>query len=78
VSRRAGISEQQLADLHMFEESSAFTEREKLVLRYALAMSRTPTEVSEELFQSLREHFDPRQDGRTGNGDRMGELPGTP
>jgi 4-carboxymuconolactone decarboxylase len=50
-----------LADLADFEGSSAFSELEKRVLRYAEALSRTPTDVSEELFNSLREHFDPRQ-----------------
>jgi len=34
---------------------------EKRVLRYAVALTRTPAEVPEELFNSLREHFDPQQ-----------------
>jgi alkylhydroperoxidase family enzyme len=61
VSRGEGISEQQLADLADFEESSAFSELEKQVLRYAVALTRTPTDVSEELFNSLRQHFSPQQ-----------------
>ena len=61
MSRTAGISEQQLADLIDFEGSPAFTDVEKRVLRYAAALTLTPTEVSEELFNSLREHFSPQQ-----------------
>ena len=55
------MTEQQLLDLATFETSSAFTEVEKLVLRYAVAMTQTPVEVSDELFAGLRQHFDPRQ-----------------
>ena len=61
MGRGKGISEQQLADLAAFEESPAFSELEKRVLRYALALTRTPAEVPEELFNSLREHFNPQQ-----------------
>jgi 4-carboxymuconolactone decarboxylase len=34
--------------------------RERLVLEYAEAMTRTPVEVTDELFARLREHFDER------------------
>lgn len=61
MSRGAGVSEQKLADLAVFEESLAFSELEKLVLRYAVALTRTPANVSEELFTNLREHFSPQQ-----------------
>ena len=61
MSREEGVSEQQLADLAAFEESSAFSELEKRVLRYAVALTRTPADVPEELFNSLREHFNPQQ-----------------
>jgi len=61
VSRGEGISEQQLADLSHFEESSAFSELEKRVLRYTVALTNTPAEVSEDLFDSLRDHFTPKQ-----------------
>jgi alkylhydroperoxidase family enzyme len=61
VGRRIGLSEQQVADLADFEHSPAFSELERRVLRFAEAMTRTPAEVPEELFNSLREHFDPRQ-----------------
>ena len=44
-----------------FETSDAFSELEKLVLRYAVAMTQTPVEVSDELFDSLRRHFTSKQ-----------------
>jgi alkylhydroperoxidase family enzyme len=61
VGRGEGINEQQLADLGIFERSPAFSELEKRVLRYTVALTRTPADVSEELFNSLREHFNPQQ-----------------
>jgi alkylhydroperoxidase family enzyme len=56
-----GLSEQKLADLSDFEHSPDFSELEKRVLRYAVALTHTPADVPEELFNSLREHFNPQQ-----------------
>jgi alkylhydroperoxidase family enzyme len=56
-----GLSEQQLADLAAFDGSPAFSELEKRVLRYTVALTRTPADVPEELFDGLREHFNPQQ-----------------
>jgi alkylhydroperoxidase family enzyme len=61
VSRGEGVNERQLADLAAFEGSPAFSELEKRVLRYTDALTRTPADVPEELFNSLREHFNPQQ-----------------
>jgi 4-carboxymuconolactone decarboxylase len=61
VGRTAGVTEAQLMALPDFENSTAFNEVEKLVLRYAAAMTATPVEVSEELFEALRRHFDEKQ-----------------
>jgi alkylhydroperoxidase family enzyme len=61
VGRGKGINERQLADLAAFEESPAFSELEKRVLRFSTALTRTPAEVPEELFESLRAHFSPQQ-----------------
>ena len=44
-----------------FETSAAFDELERLVLRYATAMTATPVEVPDELFAGLRRHLDDRQ-----------------
>lgn len=61
MSRSKGINERQLADLARFEQSPAFSDIEKQVLLYAVALTRTPTEVPEELFDRLRGHFSPEQ-----------------
>jgi alkylhydroperoxidase family enzyme len=61
VGRKQGVTEQQLLALGDFEHSSEFTELEKLVLRYAEAMTQTPVEVPDELFNELRRHFSPKQ-----------------
>ena len=61
MGRKQGITEQQLLDLPHFESSPAFSEVEKLVLHYAVAMTQTPVEVSDELFAELRQHFSPKQ-----------------
>ena len=61
MSRGEGVSDRQLADLVTFEESPAFTELQKQVLRFVVALTRTPTDVPQELFDSLREHFNPQQ-----------------
>ena len=61
MGRGKGVTGHQLANLSTFEESPAFSELEKRVLRYAAALTRTPADVPEELFNSLREHFNPQQ-----------------
>jgi AhpD family alkylhydroperoxidase len=61
IARRAGVSEAQLLALPRYHDSAEFDELEKLVLDYAVSMSRTPVEVSDELFAALREHFDEAQ-----------------
>ena len=61
IARRAGVSEAQLLALPRYHDSEEFDELEKLVLDYAVGLSRTPVEVSDELFASLREHFDEAQ-----------------
>jgi alkylhydroperoxidase family enzyme len=48
------VSEAQLRDLPVFRRSDAFTPFEKLVLDYAVAMTRTPVEVPDALFDALR------------------------
>jgi AhpD family alkylhydroperoxidase len=61
IARRAGVSEQQLLALPRYRESDEFDELEKLVLDYAVGMSRTPVSISDELFCGLRERFDEAQ-----------------
>ena len=61
MGRQQGIREAQLLELARYESSDAFDPLEKLVLRYADAMTRTPVDVPDELFAALRAHFDDRQ-----------------
>lgn len=61
LARGVGFTEEQLRDLPGYRESDRFTALEKLVLDYAVGMSRTPVEVDDDLFARLREHFDERQ-----------------
>jgi 4-carboxymuconolactone decarboxylase len=44
-----------------FESSAALSELEKLVVRYAVAMTLTPVEVADQLFSGLMQHFSDRQ-----------------
>jgi alkylhydroperoxidase family enzyme len=61
VSRKQGVTEEKLMALAEFETSPALTDLEKLVLRYAVAMTGTPVEVSDELFEGLKRRFTDRQ-----------------
>jgi AhpD family alkylhydroperoxidase len=57
IAQRSGLSEEQLLALPAYQTSKLFTDLEKLVLDYAVGMSRTPVEVPDELFTNLRQHF---------------------
>jgi AhpD family alkylhydroperoxidase len=61
LSREAGLTDEQLQELPRWRESESFSQIEKLVIEYAEAMTRTPTEVSDDLVARLREHLDDRQ-----------------
>lgn len=61
LGRRSGISDDELRDLISWRESPRFSELDKLVLAYAEAMTRTPVEVPDELFERLRAQFDEAQ-----------------
>ncbi len=50
-----------MADLAHYRESDAFDETEKLVLEYAEAMTNTPVDVANELFDALRARFSEAQ-----------------
>ncbi len=61
MSRQEGVTDEQLQGLAEFETCDAFDDREKTALRYTVAMTATPVEVSDALFAELRTHFDARQ-----------------
>jgi AhpD family alkylhydroperoxidase len=61
LSSKEGVTDEQLLALPRHREASCFDEVEKLVIDYAEAMTRTPAEVTDELFAAMREHFDEEQ-----------------
>jgi alkylhydroperoxidase family enzyme len=61
VSRKLGITEQQLGALSDFEASPHFDEEEKLVLRLTVQLTRTPATVDDALYESLRRRFSERE-----------------
>ncbi len=61
ISTTHGVTEAQLRALPEHSTSPEFSELEKLVLDFAVGMTRTPAEVPDELFARLREHFDEGQ-----------------
>jgi alkylhydroperoxidase family enzyme len=61
VGRNAGITDEQLEDLAVFEASPHFDHREKVVLRYAEGMTRTPADVSDVVFAEIQTLFSAEQ-----------------
>jgi len=61
VSRANGVTEEQLAALPHYETTDAFSDVERLVLDYAVAITETPVEVPDALFDALRARFDSAQ-----------------
>ena len=61
LAQRAGTPETKLRELLRWRDSDLFDDRERVVLEYTEAMTRTPVEISDGLFASLHEHFDERQ-----------------
>ncbi len=61
MGRERGISEAKLQGLSGFEESDAFNPEERVVLRYADAITATPVEVPEQLFDDLKDYYDDQQ-----------------
>jgi AhpD family alkylhydroperoxidase len=61
IARRWGMTDEELLALADYQNAPCFSDVDKLILRYATAISRTPVEVSDELFDALRAHFDAAQ-----------------
>jgi 4-carboxymuconolactone decarboxylase len=55
------VTEEQLRDLASFERSEAFTPLEKRALQLTVALSRTPADVPDELYDALRAELDEGQ-----------------
>jgi AhpD family alkylhydroperoxidase len=61
ICRNSGFSDEELLALARYRQSDLFTEREQLALDYAVAVMRTPVEVTDELVARMREHFSDAQ-----------------
>src|SRR6266702_731431 len=61
ISRRWGLTDEELLALPSYRTSPLFTDLDKLILDYAVEMSRTPVDVPDALFAKLRTHFDDAQ-----------------
>jgi alkylhydroperoxidase family enzyme len=61
LAGEGGVSEAKLRALPEYATSAEFSDVERLVLDFAVGMTRTPVDVSDELFAALREHFDEAQ-----------------
>jgi 4-carboxymuconolactone decarboxylase len=61
ISRRSGLSDEELLALPRYRDSELFSDVEKLAIDYAVGISRTPVDVSDELFAELQRHFDETQ-----------------
>jgi AhpD family alkylhydroperoxidase len=61
IARRWGITDEELLGMADYRNAPCFSEVDKLILEYATAISRTPVEVSDQLFDALRAHFDTPQ-----------------
>jgi AhpD family alkylhydroperoxidase len=65
IARGWGITDEELLALSNckadYQNASCFSDVDKLILEYATAISRTPVEVTDQLFDALRAHFDTPQ-----------------
>ena len=61
ICRNSGFSDEELLALPSYRQSERFTEREKTALDYAVAVMRTPVEVTDELFAQMKNHFSDEQ-----------------
>ena len=61
IARGWGITDKELLAMADYRNATCFSDLDKLILEYATAISRTPVEVSDELFDALRAHFDDAQ-----------------
>ena len=54
---QGGATEAKIADIARFRESPHFSDREKVALEYAEQVTRASADVSDELFDRVRRHF---------------------
>ncbi len=60
-SSKAGASADKIATVANFKDSNLFSASERAALAFAEAMTRTPVEVSDEVFAEAQRHFSTEQ-----------------
>ena len=61
MGREAGLGDREILELSDHRASDAYSELEKLALDYTVALSDTPAEVPDALFEALRERLSEAQ-----------------
>jgi alkylhydroperoxidase family enzyme len=61
ICRNSGMSDDELLAMPRYQSSGQFTDREKAALDYAVAVMRTPVEVTDELFARMQAYFSDKQ-----------------
>ncbi len=61
AARQSGITDEELLALPGYRTAKVFDDVDRLVLDYSVAMSATPVDVPDELFDRLRAQFDDAQ-----------------
>ena len=61
ICRNSGLSDEELLALPRYQSSGLFTDREKVALDYAVAVMRTPVEVTDEVFARMQAYFTDKQ-----------------
>jgi alkylhydroperoxidase family enzyme len=60
-SSQTGASAAKVGEVERFRESARFSAEEKTALAFAEAMTRTPVEVTDDVFALARQHFSDEQ-----------------
>jgi len=58
IARKLGVSDQELNALSNYQKSHAFSEKEKVALEYAEAVTKQVGNFSDQLFGRVKQHFD--------------------
>jgi len=57
ICRNSGFPDEDLLAIPRYRQSDRFTESEKVAMDYAVAVMRTPVDVTDDLFARVKEHF---------------------
>ncbi|MDQ3780119.1 MAG: carboxymuconolactone decarboxylase family protein [Chloroflexota bacterium] len=61
VAEREGILPRKMAEIMTYADNALFSPAERFALEYAEAMTRLESDISDDLFARLRQHFDERE-----------------